>query len=920
VRVCPKCSFENESDADFCKKCNTYLRWDPTRVVQAVAPPTEEPEEQMEPVPTGPAGQASHTQTDATVTIVLPAPVQRPTYATPPAAGTAEVPGYTAEQVVVSLRLPDQEGAADAEVTATTEPGGESTLRALVRNQSGIVDIYDVEVTGVPEAWWTVVPTTVYLVPYGSPSGTYEDEVTIHFHPPRTEDAQAGTWPIEIVARSRAQPTTTASAPATLVVAPYEQLESELRPTTAAGRRKAEFAIMVRNRANAPTPVTVSGSDAEGVCTFEFRPPRFTAEPGRKAGSTFTVRPKKQIWLGRPVDRRLQVVARAAEGDAAAPTHHAVFRQKPWIPRWAAVLAPVAIAAGIVAYTQIPKKTTVPVLRGQTPAAAQAALQKAGLKLSPEPPVELVAHAAAGTVVRVVPPVGSSVKRGTVVVIRVAEPKVPTLVGRTQEQARLALQTLGLQLSPAPPRKKVSSKKAGTIVAQVPGAGRSVKSGTQISIQIAVGSGKRRVPNVVGMTLADAEKAIRAKGLTMAPLALPQGVNAAKAKISLQIPSADEVVDAKEQVRVFVPPPPKPKATIAPAIGGLGAAAAVAALAKVGVGATQVRIFDTAPAGAVVGQSPPKGTRLKPGAKVQLTVSAGYPEIAYSDGSNLRLMQGSNGATIKTLAGSADLEDQPSWQANGALVAYRRGPASNFNAGKIWLLDVAKPSGARQLTTGTNDRRPAFSPNGAVVAFIRKSSSDGDLCFARVSATPTTGACIVDPSISVDRPTWAPDGRAILVVAVDPKDPNQTELLEYTSTTPFSTRPGDWVSQGLVTDAMHGKRPGEGLLYAAWSPAGNQVAVAANWGAGNLSFFHVFLIPASQDKLGRATSVVPQIRACEVAWRPDSRELAVTQADDCSKGLGSIVRVDPAKPTVQTPLRPLGAENPTWQFITLAGR
>ena len=57
-------------------------------------------------------------------------------------------------------------------------------LLGLIRNESGIVDNYDIAVSGLPEGWWTVAPATAYLVPYGS-SGKYEQELQIHLHPPR---------------------------------------------------------------------------------------------------------------------------------------------------------------------------------------------------------------------------------------------------------------------------------------------------------------------------------------------------------------------------------------------------------------------------------------------------------------------------------------------------------------------------------------------------------------------------------------------------------------------------------------------------------------------------------------------------------------------------------------------------------------
>jgi hypothetical protein len=226
------------------------------------------------------------------------------------------------------------------------------------------------------------------------------------------------------------------------------------------------------------------------------------------------------------------------------------------------------------------------------------------------------------------------------------------------------------------------------------------------------------------------------------------------------------------------------------------------------------------------------------------------------------------------------------------------------------------------MTAGPDDRRPAFSPDGKSIAFIRRTTdsagkTDGDLCFVRTSSTLRQGSCIKDPAFNVDRPSWSPDGRAILVVATDPKDANQTELGEYTSAKPFSTSPADWQWQGLITDKMHGTKAGEGVLFAAFSPDGTQVAIVANWAATNLSLFKIFTAGWSSGQMANPKGVTPAIRACEVAWRSDSGELAVTAADNCSSGQGALVRVKLSDPGTVTTLRAAGAQNPAWQFVTL---
>src|ERR671930_336579 len=113
----------------------------------------------------------------------------------------------------------------------------------------------------MPAEWWTITPGTVYLVPYGAPGGEYEQEVEIRLPPPRSPEAEARPWSLRVVAKSRAHGVQAGTATITATIAPYQEFETELRPEYARGRRRGNFAIAVRNRANAPSDFTFSAVD-----------------------------------------------------------------------------------------------------------------------------------------------------------------------------------------------------------------------------------------------------------------------------------------------------------------------------------------------------------------------------------------------------------------------------------------------------------------------------------------------------------------------------------------------------------------------------------------------------------------------------------------------------------------------------------
>ena len=209
-------------------------------------------------------------------------------------------------------------------------------MLALVRNQSGIVDNYDLRVEGMPQDWWSIYPGTVYLVPFGS-GGTYEQEVEIHLHPPRGPEADARVWDLRVVADSKAHSTVAAAAPLALHIQPYVETVTTLRPQRRKGRRKATYDISVANKANAPVLVALDGEDPDGELQFGFNRPPQEIPAGTSVTSQMQVRPPKQLWIGRAQERRLEVKTitgeEAAERAAAEPVGADVLQQQGPAPK-----------------------------------------------------------------------------------------------------------------------------------------------------------------------------------------------------------------------------------------------------------------------------------------------------------------------------------------------------------------------------------------------------------------------------------------------------------------------------------------------------------------------------------------------------------------------------------------------------------
>ncbi|MEA2150297.1 MAG: hypothetical protein QOD69_2127, partial [Solirubrobacteraceae bacterium] len=344
-----------------------------------------------------------------------------------------------------------------------------------------------------------------------------------------------------------------------------------------------------------------------------------------------------------------------------------------------------------------------------------------------------------------------------------------------------------------------------------------------------------------------------------------------------------------------------------PAPGGHDVRSYARAVAAAGLVPNVIRAVDPAPPGTLVGVRPPAGTSLQPGDRVRLLVAAGVPQLALDTGAVVQLFDPRGGRTVREAAPPQGTAVEPSWSADGRRLLYR--------VGRRLLLVSARLSGSgRVLYSGTAKYAAAtFAPAApaSVLALVRRTGSDGDLCFARVGSGELRPRCIADPRWDLGRQvSWRPGGRELLVFGVRRGHPGEFGMLRYRTSQPFSTDPRDW--HGALATGV--SQPGRGVIAAAYAPGGTDVALVTNVG---LPRFQLQLTRSDDLRDPRAKAL--PVRACEVAWRPDGGELAVVQSDDaCGRPLGQIVRLDPHAPR-RTVTVSSGGRHPAYQPLTYSG-
>ncbi|WP_345482069.1 transglycosylase domain-containing protein [Amnibacterium soli] len=128
---------------------------------------------------------------------------------------------------------------------------------------------------------------------------------------------------------------------------------------------------------------------------------------------------------------------------------------------------------------------------------------------------------------------------------------VPDVTGKTPTDARQALEAAGFQVKRGTTASDVA---AGAVAGTDPGAGASVPGGTLVTLSISSGPAQPtqptqappaagQVPNVVGMSLADAKNALGAAGFTNVNAAQVPGQQGAPCTVVGQLPAAGTQAD-----------------------------------------------------------------------------------------------------------------------------------------------------------------------------------------------------------------------------------------------------------------------------------------------------------------------------------------------------------------------------------------
>ncbi len=268
---------------------------------------------------------------------------------------------------------------------------------------------------------------------------------------------------------------------------------------------------------------------------------------------------------------------------------------------------------------------------------------------------------------------------------------VPGVVGKTQVEATNDIVNSGLRIGSVT-KQESSVAQNGTVLTTDPTPGTAVDAKSQVNIVVGTGPAQVKVPQITGMSVADATAALKAAGLTLGKQSNDPTTDATKVgTVTATTPKSGTDVKGGSAVDVTVGV--KQTVVKVPDVTGKNQADAAAALQAAGLQPATQDVDGTQPQGTVVSTTPAGGQNVAPNSTVTMSVSKGnqQPTIPGVRG------QSENQAkqTLKQ-AGFTNItvQDFPTDQAaDGTAIGTNPGEGSQADPNQQIILGIARGGG-----------------------------------------------------------------------------------------------------------------------------------------------------------------------------------------------------------------------------------
>ncbi|MEA2313874.1 MAG: eukaryotic-like serine/threonine-protein kinase [Solirubrobacteraceae bacterium] len=279
---------------------------------------------------------------------------------------------------------------------------------------------------------------------------------------------------------------------------------------------------------------------------------------------------------------------------------------------------------------------------------------------------------------------------------------VPDVRGQSEQAATTALTRAGF--TPVASQSVSTSVAKGLVISETPRAGSAAKKGARVQIVVSSGPASASLANVEGLTAAAAIARLRSAGFKPTTRSEASATVAASRVIGTTPPAGTEVVvGSPVTIRVSSGPPP----VRVPALVGQTRSAAEATLTNAGLAlGTVTQRTSTHPPETVLSQSPARGTSVRSGDRVNLTVAKATNEAVVPN------VVGKNEALAAAALGQAGLtpstRSEPTSEAPLVGVVLKQKPAAGTHARKGSTVTITVGISA-PTTTPTTPTTPTTS-------------------------------------------------------------------------------------------------------------------------------------------------------------------------------------------------------------------
>lgn len=206
----------------------------------------------------------------------------------------------------------------------------------------------------------------------------------------------------------------------------------------------------------------------------------------------------------------------------------------------------------------------------------------------------------------------------------------------------------------------------------------------------------------------------------------------------------------------------------------------------------------------------------------------------------------------------------PSISPDGKKIAFQA--KMEDKSGELRVSDLETRRSQTLAKTENADLSPAWSPNGALIAFNCKIAGNTEICTVKTDGSDLQNLTN-DPSLD-GNPVWSPDGKELVFSSNRDGDVNRLQLFRMDS---------NGANQRRITK-KHGYE-----MTPAWSPEGTKIAFAGDRADGSSRALDIFLLDLNDPSSERILAI-RRFHDTLPTFSPDGNRIAfVSQADGNSE-------------------------------------